>query len=254
MQKSHRRASTRSVGSDFLESGYGREATLLQRVRGRRGHRGQSVVEFALVLPVLILILLVVIDFGRVFYTWVNLTSAARVGAAYAAAHPTESFGPGSGYATAILADRNDLGCPLSPTPAPPAPSFGLDTSPGSFVTVTLGCDFRPATPFIGAIVGNSVRVTAGAVYTIRAGVVSSNPSPAPTPSPSPTPTAEPTCTVPNLIGLIENTTGLAAWTGAGFLSSNYQSSGPPGFTIQAQTLVSDTIVVCSSNIMVKPR
>ena len=221
------------------------------RFGGPRRQLGQSMVEFVVVLPILILILLVVVDFGRVFYSWVNLTSAARAGAAYAAAHPTASFGPGSKYAIAILADRNDAGCPLAPTPAPPAPSFGAGTSPGSFVTVTLGCDFRPVTPFIGAIVGNTVRVTAGATYSIASGVLSSNPTPAPTPSPTPSPSPEPTCMVPNLIGLAEDTTGVTAWTGAGFSSGNYSSTGPPGFTIQSQSLVSDTIVVCSSKITV---
>jgi len=46
--------------------------------------RGQSVVEFALVFPILILILMGTIDFGRLFYSYVTVTNAARVGAEYA--------------------------------------------------------------------------------------------------------------------------------------------------------------------------
>ncbi len=55
----------------------------LVRQRARRG-RGQSLVEFALVLPVVILVVLMALDFGRVFMGWVGVNSMARVGAHYA--------------------------------------------------------------------------------------------------------------------------------------------------------------------------
>ena len=45
--------------------------------RRRKRTRGQSVVEFALVVPVLLLLLLIAIDFGRVFLGWVALNNAA---------------------------------------------------------------------------------------------------------------------------------------------------------------------------------
>jgi Flp pilus assembly protein TadG len=46
-----------------------------------RGNRGQSVVEFALVLPLLLLILFGITEFGRAWMTQNILTSAAREGA-----------------------------------------------------------------------------------------------------------------------------------------------------------------------------
>ena len=60
-----------------------------------RDHRslGQSVVEFALVVPVFILLLLMAVDFGRLFFSYVQVTNAAREGAAYAAAAPTDTVG-----------------------------------------------------------------------------------------------------------------------------------------------------------------
>src|SRR5512142_69595 len=54
--------------------------------RARRSWRGQSLVEFALVVPVFFFLLAGAIDFGRLFYTYVGVTNAAREGAAYAAA------------------------------------------------------------------------------------------------------------------------------------------------------------------------
>jgi Flp pilus assembly protein TadG len=52
--------------------------------RSRRRHQGQSLVEFALVLPILMALLLLTIDVGRLFYAYVGVTNASREGAAYA--------------------------------------------------------------------------------------------------------------------------------------------------------------------------
>ena len=54
---------------------------MFRRRREKPVSRGQAMVEFALVLPLLALLLVVAIDFGRVFFGWVSLTNAARVGA-----------------------------------------------------------------------------------------------------------------------------------------------------------------------------
>ena len=55
--------------------------------------RGQSMVEFALVIPLILLLMLIAIDFGRVFLGWVGLNNAARVAANYAAMHPARANG-----------------------------------------------------------------------------------------------------------------------------------------------------------------
>jgi hypothetical protein len=224
------------------------------RIGGRRTTRAQGLTEFALVLPILIVILATAIDAGRVFYSWVNLTSAARVGAAHASGDPDAAFGAGSEYASRVLADRADSGCPLNPGPDPAPPTFPSGTDVGDLVTVSLTCDFHPAMPLVAAIIGDPVPVTATVNYPIKAGVVSTDPTPLPTPTPTPTPTPEPTCLVPNLIGLVENTDGIAAWTTNGFDPAKYKSvGGPPGFTIQFQSQVSDTFIPCTSQVTVRP-
>lgn len=50
-----------------------------------RDEEGAAVVEFALVFPVLALIVCGIIDFGRAFYTVNNIISAVREGARYGA-------------------------------------------------------------------------------------------------------------------------------------------------------------------------
>ena len=50
--------------------------------------RGQSVVEFALVLPILLLVLAAAIDLGRFSYAYVAVQNAAKEGAFYGARSP----------------------------------------------------------------------------------------------------------------------------------------------------------------------
>lgn len=55
----------------------------------RRARSAQALVEFALLLPLMLLILLGVVDFGRCFYFWTSIANAAREGARYGSTHPT---------------------------------------------------------------------------------------------------------------------------------------------------------------------
>lgn len=56
----------------------------------RRGsRRGQSAVEMALILPVLLVVLMGIIEFSRALFTRSVLSNAAREGARYGIIHPT---------------------------------------------------------------------------------------------------------------------------------------------------------------------
>ena len=54
----------------------------------RRRERGQSLVETAVVLPILLLLLAATVDFGRAFDAYIVLTNAAREGARFGAVNP----------------------------------------------------------------------------------------------------------------------------------------------------------------------
>jgi len=58
-------------------------------VRGRRREheRGQALVDFALAIPITLLAVLAVFDFGRALYTYDLVASAARIGSRYAIVH-----------------------------------------------------------------------------------------------------------------------------------------------------------------------
>lgn len=52
-----------------------------------KGERGQSLVEFALVVPLFLLLVFAIVDFGMGFYSWITVTNAAREGARIGAVH-----------------------------------------------------------------------------------------------------------------------------------------------------------------------
>jgi PKD repeat protein len=61
---------------------------LVARLRRRPRSRGQSLVEFALVLPLLLVFLATVLDLGRIYYANISLLNAAREGAFQASKTP----------------------------------------------------------------------------------------------------------------------------------------------------------------------
>lgn len=141
------------------------------RARVRRAwlsRRGQSLVEFALVLPVLLLLLAVTIDFGRIYLGWVNLQNVARIAANYAANNPADWNT--STYQDEINNDLQATNC----TPASlPTPSFS-STAIGGTVSVTVTCTFHPITPIISNILGSGIPVSALSVFPVKSGIYSS--------------------------------------------------------------------------------
>ena len=73
-----------------------------------RNEQGQTMTEFALVLPVLALILFAVIQFGIVFNNYVQLTDATRAGARKAAVS-REISDPVGTTAAAVRSSAKDL-------------------------------------------------------------------------------------------------------------------------------------------------
>lgn len=64
---------------------------MLRRRHTLRDERGQTMVEFALVLPILLVILFGIFQFGALYNDYVTLTDASRVGAREAAVSRRDS-------------------------------------------------------------------------------------------------------------------------------------------------------------------
>jgi Flp pilus assembly protein TadG len=106
----------------------------LSRVQGG-SQNGQAIVEFALVLPILMAILLGIIQFGIVFNNYITLTDATRAGARKAAVSRFLNDNGASAKQAVIDAaaglDQSKLSPTISVTASPDW------SSPGGTVTVT---------------------------------------------------------------------------------------------------------------------
>jgi PKD repeat protein len=151
----------------------------LPTVGKRRHSRGQSVVEFALMLPIFLLLIFGGIDFGRVFLGWINLNNTARIAANYAASNAVALNGGDpvavATYNKLVTDDATATNC-TPPTPLPP-PTYAPDTALGSNATVTVTCSFRIFTPIVSSILGSNVSVTSSAVFPIRKGAIAGVPT-----------------------------------------------------------------------------
>jgi len=144
---------------------------------GRLGS-GQSLVEFALVLPILLLLVLMAVDFGRVYLGWINLQQMARVGANYAADHA--SAWPDDGtiqarYAQILQNEADMTNCTLDTSDDSWKPVFEVAANPrptGSGVTVSLDCSFQLLTPVVADILGDTLTASASATFPVKEGIV----------------------------------------------------------------------------------
>jgi PKD repeat protein len=142
--------------------------------------RGQGLVEFALVLPLLLLLLVTAIDFGRAYLGWINLNLAAREAANFAALNPRAWVGGGDEelqdrYAELVTNDTTSINCTMPA--AIPGPTFPSGAVLGGAAVVELGCSFDPITPLVSAIVGDAVQISASAVFPIRTGAIAQLPT-----------------------------------------------------------------------------
>lgn len=117
------------------------------RVTSRRNstywidRRGAAAVEFAILLPLLMFLVVVAIDFCRLFHQYTVITNCARNGALYACDPIAALDSPYANVTAAALADAPGL------TPTPTV-SSGVDDDGN--VEVTVEYEFSLITEFLG--------------------------------------------------------------------------------------------------------
>ena len=141
-------------------------------VRGRsaRGHHGQSLVEFALVAPLLTLLFLGAVDLTRAFYYHIALDNASRAAARIVIDYPSEYDDT-----AACTAGHNEalpyvnVSCAsgtLVISPAANANGNPPDRQPGRQpVTVTAKADFKPLTFLIQEFTGSPITIQASTTW-----------------------------------------------------------------------------------------
>lgn len=121
--------------------------------------KGQAMVEFALVLPVLLLLLLGMIEFGRFYNAWLMVTHASREGAR------TSSLG-GSTSQVELRVDGVMESYDLSRIAVVISPSGAK--SRGDMVRVRVTYTMDPLTPMVGALTGGAVQLRSETVMRVE--------------------------------------------------------------------------------------
>lgn len=116
--------------------------------------RAQALVEFALTLPILILLVAIAVDFGREFSADLSLRDGAFAAARYAGMNPNDD----AGIVKAAIAAAGGLqlaaaNVAISPPSTPPRHS-------GQAVTVTLSYRFQPLTPLLSTLLGGGLALS----------------------------------------------------------------------------------------------
>jgi Flp pilus assembly protein TadG len=115
----------------------------------KKDQRGQSLVEIAVTLPILLLVLMGILDLGRAYWTYITLSDAAAEGAAYAALNPTDTE-----QAIARAADSSNGLIELDTALITVTHS---ELSAGNPITVTVEFEYVLWTPIMRDLVGETI-------------------------------------------------------------------------------------------------
>ena len=109
--------------------------------------RGQSLTEFAIILPIFLLIVFGIFDVGRAIFYYSGIHNAAREGARYGAVNPCDPAD--------IVQRARDFSFGLGD--AVNVSSSIQNTAEGAMdrMIVTVTYQFTTITPFVGSIIGN---------------------------------------------------------------------------------------------------
>ena len=120
--------------------------------------RGQSLVEFTLMVSIIMILMLGMLDLGRAFFTFLAMQDAAGEGASFASVHPTwvddddnddpnnVTYRVRNSAPTGTLVDMNTAIVTVADAGSPDI---------GSLITVTLTANYQLVTPFVGGIIGS---------------------------------------------------------------------------------------------------
>ena len=141
-----------------------------------RGHsKGQTLVEFALVLPVIILIIFGTLDFARAVFTYNTLSEAAKQGARVAivnqdpdvVADEAVTYAPATGLTAGDVSVCFKTPASLERDCDSPGTDVCQPMRPGCLAIVIATLDYQPLTPLVTQIAGN-ITLSSTSVFPIE--------------------------------------------------------------------------------------
>lgn len=134
----------------------------------RRRSAGQSMVEFALILPLFLLLVFGVLDFGRAVYADSTITNAAREGARFGIITPS----PTSAVQAKVQQYAATLAIPASHVRVSCVTADSTDdcanAQPGDQITVAVTYTYVPVVVNIGSFVAPSLTLATQATMVVQ--------------------------------------------------------------------------------------
>jgi Flp pilus assembly protein TadG len=126
--------------------------------------RGALIVEFGLIVPILLLLVFGIVDFGRAYFTMNNLAAAVREGARYGAVLETPATAPWPDSIKKRVVDFSYTfgGARLG------TPNVTVAVNPDTTLTVTANYTFLTITPLVNLIGLDSIPMRQTAVFRLE--------------------------------------------------------------------------------------
>ncbi len=143
----------------------------MARRRRAEGDAGASAVEFALVAPLLLILVFGIIDLGRAYSTLNQLAASAREGARYAAVLPNPESGSSQTQIRQTVkkfSERQLGGAPLSDGQI----FVSLDRSAATVTVEVRAYSFQLVTPLAGVVGLRTVPITRSATFRWERGAI----------------------------------------------------------------------------------
>jgi Flp pilus assembly protein TadG len=145
-----------------------------RRSTPRRARHGQALVEFALVIPIFLLVLVAIFDLGRAVFAYNTLTNAAREGARIAIVNQYKPTIVARAKQQTAIVELNDPSVQVdfyqvNADGTPDTSTQCALVAVGCLAVVSFEATYQPITPFVSNIVfSNGVTMTARAVLSVE--------------------------------------------------------------------------------------
>lgn len=130
------------------------------RFRKRGAESGQSLVEFALLVPLLLLLLCGVLDFGKIMYTYMNIHMTAQEAVRLGGLGRTDVAITEYAKDHIHAADSDALEVQISPVEN--------QRDPGEYMTVTLRTPYQFITPLIDRLFSDPLHLQADSTIRVE--------------------------------------------------------------------------------------
>jgi Flp pilus assembly protein TadG len=146
----------------------------LDRSRRTRRRGGQALVEFALIIPLFLLVLVAIFDLGRAVFAYNTLTNAAREGARTAIVNQYKPSIVARAKQQTAIVELNDPSVQVdfwqvNADGTPNTSSQCALVAVGCLAVVSFEATYQPITPFVSNIIfKNGVTMTARAVLSVE--------------------------------------------------------------------------------------